>query len=69
MKKFDYLAPQPEVGKCARDLRVRCNITQEEFAEMIGLTRQTIINFETGKTQSMDVLQCYIRLAKGEYNK
>lgn len=65
MKKFDYLAPQPEVGRSARDLRVRCNLTQEEFASMIGVTRQTIINFETGKRQSMEILQQYLKLAKG----
>lgn len=65
MKKFDYLAPQPNVGISARNLRVRCGYTQEECASLFGVTRQTIINFETGKHQSMELLQLYIRLAKG----
>lgn len=65
MKKFDYMAPQPELGKSARDLRVRCKLTQEEFARMIGCTRQTVINFENGTRQSMDMLQNYLKLAKG----
>ena len=66
MKRFDYMQPQPIVGENAKALRQRCGITQEEFAEKIGTSRQTIINFETGKTQSMALLQAYLRLAKGE---
>lgn len=61
MKTLEYLN-QPELGKTARELRKKYNITQEEFAESIGVTRQTIINFESGSTQSMEVLQAYLRL-------
>ena len=61
MKSLEYLN-QPELGKTARELRKKYNITQEEFAESIGVTRQTIINFESGSTQSMEVLQAYLRL-------
>ena len=66
MKKFDYMQPQPIVGENAKALRVRCGLTQEDFAEKIGTSRQTVINFETGKTQSMALLQAYLKLAKGE---
>ena len=61
MKTLEYLN-QPELGKTARELRKKYNITQEEFAESVGVTRQTIINFESGSTQSMEVLQAYLRL-------
>lgn len=65
MKKFDYLSPQPAVGQSAKELRTRCGITQEQFAEMIGVSRQTIISFENGSRQNMKTLQAYLKLAKG----
>lgn len=65
MKKFDYLSPQPMVGQSARELRIRCGITQDQFAEMIGVSRQTIISFENGSHQNMNTLQAYLKLAKG----
>ena len=58
---------QPDLGLYARDLRKSKGVTQEELAEMIGVTRQTIINFECGLTQSMEVLQGYLKLRGGEY--
>lgn len=65
MKTLEYLH-QPELGKTARNLRREKNLTMEEFAERIGVTRQTVYNFEKGITQSMEVLQGYLRLRGGD---
>ncbi|HEY42111.1 MAG TPA: helix-turn-helix transcriptional regulator [Dehalococcoidia bacterium] len=32
-----------------KELRARCDITQEELAEMVGVTRQTMLYLEKGK--------------------
>lgn len=59
---FNYLESQPELGKNARKLRVESGITQEQIAVAVGCTRQAIINFESGLSQSMPILQAYIAL-------
>lgn len=40
-----------DIGKNIRDLREQCGLTQEEMAEKLFVTRQTISNYETGKTR------------------
>lgn len=66
MKTLEYLN-QPELGKTARELRRQHRISMTAFAESIGVTRQTVYNFEHGITQSMELLQAYLRL-RGEGN-
>lgn len=36
-----------------RDLRIKAKLSQEELAEKSGLSRTTISNIESGKTESM----------------
>ena len=38
------------IGKVIRETRRKLNITQAALASTIGCTRQTVINWETGKT-------------------
>ena len=66
MTTMEYLT-QPELGKTARELRRQHRISMTAFAESIGVTRQTVYNFEHGITQSMELLQAYLRL-RGEGN-
>jgi putative transcriptional regulator len=36
------------VNNCVRELRTQKGITQEEFAEAVGVSRQTVIAIEKG---------------------
>lgn len=65
MKNFDLLVPQPELGRTAKELRESCGISVLEFADRLGVSRQTIYNFEKGERQSMEVLQGYLKLHEG----
>lgn len=40
-----------DIGKNIRDLRERSGLTQEALAEKLFVTRQTVSNYETGKTR------------------
>ena len=40
-----------DIGKNIRDLRSKRNMTQDELAEKLFVTRQTVSNYETGKSQ------------------
>ena len=40
-----------DIGKNIRDLRERKGLTQEAFAEQLFVTRQTVSNYETGRTR------------------
>ncbi len=40
-----------DIGKNIRDARVRKNMTQDELAEKLYVTRQTVSNYETGKSR------------------
>lgn len=40
-----------DIGKNIRTLREQKNLTQEELAERLFVTRQTVSNYETGKTR------------------
>lgn len=66
MKTMEYLT-QPELGKTARELRRCKRLSMTAFAERVGVTRQTVYNFEHGITQSMELLQAYLQL-RGEEN-
>lgn len=51
-----------DIGKNIRDLRERSGLTQEAMAEKLFVTRQTVSNYETGKTRpDLDML---IRIAE-----
>lgn len=39
-----------EVSKCLKDARIKKNITQEDLAEELGVSRQTISSWENGKS-------------------
>ena len=51
-----------DIGKNIRDLREQAGLTQEAFAEKLFVTRQTVSNYENGKTRP-DV-QTVIRIAE-----
>lgn len=40
-----------DIGKNIRDLRIRENMTQDELAEKLHVTRQTVSNYETGRSR------------------
>ncbi|MBP3633655.1 MAG: helix-turn-helix transcriptional regulator [Oscillospiraceae bacterium] len=40
-----------DIGKNIKALREAKNLTQEEFAQLLFVTRQTVSNYETGKTR------------------
>lgn len=40
-----------DIGKNIRDLRLRRNMTQDELAQKLFVTRQTVSNYETGKSR------------------
>ena len=40
-----------DIGKNIKDLRIRKNLTQDELAEKLFVTRQTVSNYETGRTR------------------
>jgi len=40
-----------DIGKNIKDLRVRAKLTQEELAERLFVTRQTVSNYENGKSR------------------
>ncbi|MNV84854.1 hypothetical protein D3C71_1787560 [compost metagenome] len=45
-----------EIGKLVRSLRKRENISQEQLAELLELSRITIRNLESGKNATADTL-------------
>ena len=51
-----------DIGKNIRDLRQQKHLTQEELAERLFVTRQTVSNYENGRTRP-DVDQI-LRLAE-----
>ena len=40
-----------DIGKNIRELRVKKNMTQDTLAESLFVTRQTVSNYETGKSR------------------
>ena len=54
-----------DIGKNIRDLRERAKLTQDALAEQLCTTRQTISNYERGKTRP-DVEQILRRRFLGQ---
>lgn len=47
-----------DIGKNIRDLRIQKKLTQDELAQMLFVTRQTVSNYETGKSRpDIDMLE------------
>ena len=47
-----------DIGKNIKDLRIRKSMTQDELAEKLFVTRQTVSNYETGKSRpDIDMLE------------
>jgi transcriptional regulator with XRE-family HTH domain len=44
------------IGLLSRTLRTRNNLTQEQLGELLGLSRLTIQNLESGKNPTLDTL-------------
>ena len=40
-----------DIGKNIRQLRTQQNMTQDELAQKLFVTRQTVSNYETGKSK------------------
>ena len=40
-----------DIGKNIRQLRIQKNMTQDELAKKLFVTRQTVSNYETGKSK------------------
>lgn len=40
-----------DIGKNIKDLRIRADLTQDALAERLFVTRQTVSNYETGKSR------------------
>ena len=58
------------IGKNIKQLRENANMTQEEMAEKLNVTRQAISNWETGKTQpDIDTLHKIATLFETDINE
>jgi transcriptional regulator with XRE-family HTH domain len=47
-----------KIGQNIREIREKLNITQEKFAEVIGVSRASIVNMENGR-QSISLVHLY----------
>lgn len=54
-----------EIGKNIRDLRQRCQLTQEELAQKLHVTRQTVSHYEMGKSRPDVEMICSLAEALG----
>lgn len=51
------------IGKYARNFRItQLNISQQEMADRIGMSRQSINNFEQGRNHSYKAFNAYMKL-------
>ena len=58
-----------DIGKNIRQLRIAQNMTQEEFAERLYVTRQTVSNYENGRSRpDIDMLETIARVLKTDVN-
>ena len=58
-----------EMGRKIAELRKKNNLTQEEFAEKIGVTAQAVSKWETGKNiPDMDNLALAVKLFNVPYS-
>ncbi|MBD2060761.1 helix-turn-helix domain-containing protein [Funiculus sociatus GB2-A5] len=42
---------QPEIGKLIRELRIEMELTQEQFAALLGVVYPTVNRWENGRSQ------------------
>ncbi len=52
MNTIEEVFPDAHPGKIVRGLRVREDITQEELAEFVGVTKASVSKWETGVSHS-----------------
>lgn len=57
---FPEVISMRDIGKNIRDLRQAKNMTQDTLAEMLYVTRQTVSNYETGRTRPDVEMVCKI---------
>ena len=43
-----------------KDIRLRSNLTQEEAAQLLGVTRRTYVNYEAGKIDESSLKYKYV---------
>ncbi|BDA71710.1 Transcriptional Regulator, XRE family [Calothrix sp. PCC 7716] len=49
--KHKLITKQPEVGQFIRELRLLCELTQEQFAAFVGVTYPTVNRWENGHSK------------------
>lgn len=59
---------QPVMGNLCQKRRIKAKISVADFAEKTGYTRQSIYNFENGRTQSLQLFREYLKIG-GEYGE
>ena len=53
------MKPRPDVQNCVRQQRLLQGMTQQDLADRVGVTRQTILSIEKGKyTPSVALALC-----------
>lgn len=57
---------QSEAAKLVKDLRRRLGLTQEQFAQKVGVTYSTVNHWENGKRAPQPFLLQRLREMKGE---
>jgi len=50
-----------KIGENLKQMRLNANISQTDFAERSGLSRQTISNIENGSNSTLETLIIYLR--------
>lgn len=69
MKRFEKISfNKTHIGETCKTVRLEHNLTLDEFANFTGYTRQTIVNFESGKHLSLDLFLKYYALDTGGVN-
>ena len=53
---------QENLGENCRKIRIEKGISVKDFASYARTTRQSVFNFETGKTQSLKLFLAYLKL-------
>lgn len=56
---------QPTLGIECRKLREDCGVSVGDFSKLVPCSRQSVYNFEDGKTQSLEIFLTYIRIREG----
>ena len=55
---------QENLGENCRKIRIEKGISVKDFASYARTTRQSVFNFETGKTQSLKLFLAYLKLSR-----